>query len=80
MLHSRAYQAIALVEVDTIKDGSGIDLSQYFFCDIDWRAKSQKSSNDDFRRLLSCLVVLMYKFRGKTPQSGCETKRITSKN
>ena len=41
---------------------------------------SQKSSDDTLRRLLSGLVVSMNEIRGKTPQSGCETKRITSKN
>ena len=40
---------------------------------------SQKSSDDTLRRLLLGLVVSMYKFRGKTSQSGCETKRITLK-
>ena len=35
-----------------IKDDSSIDLSQHFFSDVGWRSKSQKSSNDNFRRLL----------------------------
>ena len=47
---------------------------QHLSSDVGWCAKSQKSSNDDFRRLLLYLVVLMYEFRGKTPQSGCETR------
>ena len=40
---------------------------------------SQKSSDDTLRRLLSGSVVSMDEIRGKTPQSGCEMKRITSK-
>ena len=81
LLHPRAYWAVAGVKVDIkIKDGLSANLSQYFFGNIGWRAKSQKSSNGDFRSLLLCLIVSMYKFKGKTPQSGCETKRIASRN
>ena len=55
-------------------------LLSLFVMDVGWRAKSQKSSDDDFRRLLLVSAVSMYEFRCKTPQSDCETKRITSKN
>ena len=39
----------------------------------------KKSSDNTLRRLLSGSVVSIDEIRGKTPQSGCETKRITSK-
>ena len=55
------------------------NLQHSLFSNVGWRSTSQKSSDDTFRRLLSGSVVLMDKIRGKTPQSGCETKRITSK-
>ena len=82
MLHHRSLQITPLE--DFFLFGSLIlsvnTLQHFLFSNIGWRTTSQKSSDDTFRRLLFGSVVSMYEIRGKTPQSGCETKRITSKN
>ena len=70
-MKTSSYSVVRSPSVDTLQHS--------WFSNVGWRSTSQKSSDNTLRRLLSGSVVSIDEIRGKTPQSGYKTKRITSK-